>query len=49
VRPVKATAASDFAVSTPGFMTVTIGRDTLLVRAVDVDGKLLKAFPIAHR
>lgn len=48
VRPVKPTPASDFAVSVPGFMTVTVTRDTLRVRAVDVEGKLLREFPIVH-
>ena len=48
IRPVTATPASDFAVSTPGFMTVTIKHDTLLVRAVDVNGNLLREFPITH-
>jgi tartrate-resistant acid phosphatase type 5 len=48
VRPVKPTPATDFAVSAPGFMTVTITKDTLRVRAVDVDGKLLREFPIVH-
>ncbi|HXP91556.1 MAG TPA: tartrate-resistant acid phosphatase type 5 family protein [Fibrobacteria bacterium] len=46
IRPVKATPASDFAVSTPGFMTVTISPDTLLVRAVDVNDVVLREFPI---
>jgi hypothetical protein len=29
-------------------MTVTITKDTLRVRAVDIDGKLLREFPIGH-
>jgi 3',5'-cyclic AMP phosphodiesterase CpdA len=49
IRPVTPTPASDFAVSTPGFMTVSVGKDTLRVRAVGQDGKLLHQFAIPRR
>jgi hypothetical protein len=45
VKPVKGT---EFALSTPGFMTVKVLEDSLHVDIVGVDGKILHQVAIGH-